>query len=131
MARAKSGGGISMSKNVKVSVHGGSRTTNVVSPGGVSEYGTALGSKLNRTGSYTSQSYAKPMIEANKPLPVAFGNAKATDVGKSGPGTGRTIHRTGTQMMHGQPIGAPVQGRDIFSQYPPETSSQASLVRKR
>jgi hypothetical protein len=130
MARASSGGGINSRVVKKVGIHGGSRSTNVVSPGGVSELGTALGSRLARTGSYTSQSYAKPMMEGSKPLPVAFGNAKATDIGKGGPGAGRTIHRTGTQMMHGQPVGSPVQGREILGSYGPE-SSGASLVRKR
>jgi hypothetical protein len=62
MAQARSGGGITMNKNVSGKVAGGARSADVVNPGALSEYGTAVGSRLNRTGSYTSQSVAKNMF---------------------------------------------------------------------
>jgi hypothetical protein len=133
MAKARrTGGGIQSSVNRKVGIHGGSRTTNVVSPAGLSQYGTAQGGKLKQAGSFTGINSATPVFAGTKPLPVPFGNAKATDVGSGGPGTGRTVMRTGSQSLHGTASGpAAVQGRPIFPEYPPETSSQASLVRRR
>jgi hypothetical protein len=36
--------------------------------------------------------------------PVKFGNELATNVGRGGPGTGRTLHgQSGSQGCHGQP----------------------------
>ena len=133
MAQAGSGGGITMNKNVSGKVAGGARSADVVNPGALSEYGTAVGGRLNRTGSYTNQSVAKNMFDGTKSNPAPFGNAKALDVGPGGGvGTGRTIYRSGSQTQHGASVaGNAPQGRPIWPEFPPETSSQGSLVRKR
>jgi hypothetical protein len=53
--------------------------------------------------------------------PVPFGNAVALNVGKGGPGTGRTIYQRGTQGQQGEVAGSPrPQGRDILSSFGPD-----------
>jgi hypothetical protein len=48
-----------------------------------------------------------------------MGNAVATNVGKGGPGAGRTVMRSGSQSQHGPIVGpAPVIGRDIWKDFP-------------
>jgi hypothetical protein len=128
---AKSGGGIGMNKNVSGKVYGGSRTTQVVSPRGVSQLGAAQGGKLTREGSFTGLNSSLPVFAGNRPAATALGNALTNNVGKGGPGTGRTTYRSGYQSMHGAPVqGSTPAPRDILSQFGPE-SNPASLVRKR
>jgi hypothetical protein len=63
--------------------------------------------------------------------PVKHGNELATNVGKGGPGTGRTIYKSGSQMQYGPPAPevkdwAPdvsatgTRGVDILKGYGPE-----------
>jgi hypothetical protein len=48
--------------------------------------------------------------------PVKFGNEVALNVGKGGPGTGRTIHHCGSQSVHGPVAGTPrPPGRGIIN----------------
>jgi hypothetical protein len=131
MAKATSGGGITMNKNVRGKVYGGSRTTQVVNPRGLSQLGAAQGGKLTREGSFTGVNSSIPVFAGNKPAGTQLGNAKATDIGKGGPGTGRSVMARGSQGVHGPVRGpAPIQGRDILGAFGPE-SNPASLVRKR
>jgi hypothetical protein len=131
MAQARSGGGINSSVVKNVGIQGGSRTTQPVSPRGVSQLGYSPGSTLDRAGSFTTKSSALPVFEAKKPNPVPFGNQLATNVGPGGPGTGRTVMRSGSQATHGPVVqGNAPQGRDIFSQFPPEVTDKNTLVRK-
>jgi hypothetical protein len=47
---------------------------------------------------------------------VPFGNEVALNVGKGGPGTGRTIHHCGSQDQHGPVSGTPRgPGRGIIN----------------
>ena len=132
MTRARSGGGITMNKNVSGKVRGGSRSADVVSPAGVSQLGAMQGSRLKESGSYTNQSSATPVFSGSKANPVPFGNAKALDVGKGGVGTGRTIYRSGYQGTHGQVVQGSSPGRrDTLAEFGPEVSDKATLVRKR
>jgi hypothetical protein len=121
-----SGGGLSSNKLVRPGVKTGPASTNKISPRGVSQYGYSTGSKLARAGSFTAENSALPVNAGTMPQ-VPMGNAVALNVGKGGPGTGRTTYRSGYQALHGQPIGAPVQGREILGQYGPD----ASTVRRR
>src|SRR6516225_4953859 len=125
-----SGGGIRSNKLVRVSVRTGPPSTNVISPRGVSQYGYAAGSRLNKTGSFTTENSALP-VNAGTMSQVPMGNAVARNVGGGGPGTGRTVHRTGTQSLHGKPVGSPVQGRDILGAFGPEVTDKSPLVRRR
>jgi len=64
----------------------------------------------------------EPLVQGTKPNPAPFGNAKALDVGRGGPGTGRTVYASGSQGTHrpeaqGGPQPAP---RDILSEFSPQ-----------
>jgi hypothetical protein len=102
--KAKSGGGITMNKNVSGKVRGGSRSADKISPAGLSQYGTAQGGNLRQAGSFTGVNSATPVFSGSKANPVPFGNAKALDVGAGGVGTGRTIYRSGYQSQHGAAV---------------------------
>jgi hypothetical protein len=84
-----------------------------VSPKYVSQIGTAVDPKA---------------VEPRRaPMPaggaVPLGNAKALDVGRGGVGTGRTIHRSGSQGVHGQVNpGSSPPARDILASFGPENS---------
>jgi hypothetical protein len=56
--------------------------------------------------------------------PTRFGNEVALNVGKGGPGTGRTLYgQSGSQGCHGQPAAGnprPVSSRHIISSYGPD-----------
>jgi hypothetical protein len=111
MKKMHSGGGRT---HVEVKQRLGARAEGI-RPGAVSQIGTAIDPKA-RT----------PM---KGPMPagggVPLGNAIATNVGKGGPGAGRTVMPCGTQGMHG-PVAGQVrpQGRDILSEYGPEISGR-------
>jgi len=84
-----SGGGVGMNKNVRVGVRAGPASTNVMSPAGVS----ALGIAKART--------VEP-IKTGTAAQVPLGNQVATNVGRGGPGTGRTLYgQSGLQGQHG------------------------------
>jgi hypothetical protein len=129
-----SGGGITSNKLVREDVRSAPRTTNVVNPRGLSQYGTATGSMLNKQGSFTSRNSAEPMFDAPKADRVPMGNALVNNVGQGGPGAGRTVMRAGSQATHG-PVAAPapVHGRDIFREFPSSQSqgNTGSFVQKR
>jgi hypothetical protein len=116
-----SGGGINSNKRVEVGVRTGSRTADKISPGGVSQFGSGVGDRPRPGGGHTGQNTAQPVFVGTKPQAAMLGNAKATDVGKGGPGSGRTIYRTGYQCQHGTPVqGSSPARRDILSEYGPD-----------
>jgi hypothetical protein len=130
MARKLSGGGLTSNKLVRPGVKAGPANTNVVNPRGVSQYGYATGSEISRTGSYTTKNTSLPVNAGTMPQ-IEMGNKVAAST-VCGVGGSRTIYRTGGQGVQGSVVpGNAKQGRDIFAQFPPETSSQSSLVRKR
>jgi hypothetical protein len=131
MAKIISGGGITGNKVKSVGVRAGGPSTNKISPRGVSQYGYATGSRPNKSGGYSTENTALP-VNVGTMSQVPMGNAIATNVGKGGPGTARTVMRSGSQMMHGAPApgNAPPSRGDILSQYGRETSS-GSTVRRR
>jgi hypothetical protein len=126
-----SGGGIQMNKNVREKVRAGPPSTNLISARGVSQLGYATGSRMKEAGSYTTENSALP-VKQGTAAQVPLGNQLATNVGGGGPGTGRTLYRTGTQAVHGPVVaGNTPQGRSIFAQYPPEVTDKSPLVHKR
>ena len=95
---SRSGGGAN-SKNVKsVSVNAGPPRTDVLSPGGVSQIGQAMGGKM-KNGVATSQNPATPIKSASA-AQVPMGNAVAAST-ICGPGGSRTVMRSGQQGQHG------------------------------
>jgi hypothetical protein len=95
MAKSRSGGGITSNKNVRPPIKGGSPKTNVVSPGVVSRIGA------HEVLTKKPEPLTRPAQAA-----VPLGNAVATNVGAGGPGTGRTVHPSGSQSAtpKAQPI---------------------------
>ena len=127
----KSGGGYGSSQVVRPGIKTGPASTNKIDPRGVSQYGYATGSKIER-GNYTTQNSALPVNQGTMKQ-VPLGNQVALNVvGRAGPGAGREVHRSGSQGTHGSVVqGSAPQGRPIWPEFPPETSSQNSLVHKR
>jgi hypothetical protein len=128
----KSGGGYNSSQVIRPGIKTGPASTNKIDPRGVSQYGYATGSKLSGTGNYTTANSALRVNAGTMPQ-VPLGNAVALNVvGRAGPGAGREVHRSGSQGTHVSVVqGNAPQGRPIWPEYPPETTSQASLVHKR
>jgi len=108
---AKQTGGVTRS-----AVKSGPPRANVMSPGGVSQLGAHVG---NHTTEGTIRG-AKPQSLQRGTMPAQqLGNALATNVGKGGVGTGRTVYRAGSQSSTPS-VTAPPKGTDILSQYGPE-----------
>ena len=105
--KAKSGGGIAMSKNVSPPVKTG-MPSRASSPASASQLGQ-------------STAFRKENVDVGPAYHsgVKLGNEKALDVGKGGVGTGRTVHKSGSQSLHGAvekgvsdaPRGFDVRGR--------------------
>jgi len=106
MAKARSGGGLTSNK--LVTKREGTREqprVRGVNPAAVADIGAAKGNHSeNRDLPYSArQLYSGKGMQTG----VQLGNAKATDVGRGGPGTGRTVHRAGSQGQHGPVAGQP------------------------
>jgi hypothetical protein len=131
MAQARSGGGIDSRVVKQVGIRSGSENLTAYNPRGVSQIGASQGSTLDRSESFTTKNSALPLSDGQRRDFVPLGNALTNNVGKGGPGSGRTVMRSGTQSTHGPVVqGNAPQGRDIFSQFPPEVSDKNTLVRK-
>jgi len=104
MAKGSGGGGYGSRQHVERSVKTGAGNY-ATRPAGVSQIGYQVGDHTtNRPGSsgYKGEKFHTP--ERNPPMSVPFGNEVALNVGKGGPGTGRTLHgQSGSQGCHGQP----------------------------
>ena len=124
---ARSGGGATMNKNVRVPIRTGERTANKVSPGAVSQIGHAQGNHAMDKG--TVKRPAEPLVTGKIAQPVPLGNAKALDVGGGGVGTGRTVHKSGSQATHGTPVqGSTPAPRDILSDFGREFHSPEAIA---
>ena len=89
-----SGGGISGNKNVNVGVRTGSPSKGS-SPSAADQLGQ-------------STAFRKEQVDAGRGYDGAkYGNELALNVGKGGPGTGRTTHHSGSQGQHGPVAGQP------------------------
>jgi hypothetical protein len=89
MTKPRSGGGLTSNKLVRPSVRTGPPNSRVVNPGGADQLGQHM----------TKASAATPLYGGTFSQ-VPSGNAVAKNVGKGGPGAGRTIHRSGSQGTH-------------------------------
>jgi hypothetical protein len=118
----KPGGGIASRVNVSPPVRTGSGGHSA-RPAGVSQLGYAVGDhSTHRPGStgYRGEKLHNP--ERNFNPPVKFGNEVAGNVGKGGPGTGRTTYHCGTQSTHGPtaPGNPPAKNHDILRDFGPD-----------
>ena len=128
---AITGGGYGSRVVTQPSVKTGPASTNKISERGVSQIGAAQGSRL-KDGSYTTVNSAVSARAGTMPQ-VELGNKVALNVvGKAAPGAGREVHRSGSQGTHGSVVqGSAPQGRPIWPEFPPETTSRGSLVKGR
>jgi hypothetical protein len=88
-----------MSKNVRVGVKGGSRSTQAVDPAGLGQLGAAQGGRIKGSGSFTGINSSKPVFEGDKAAAIPMGNQVALNV-KGAPGAGRVVMRSGSQGRH-------------------------------
>jgi hypothetical protein len=118
-----SGGG---AKSKLVTTAHGSSMTRKVSPDAVSNIGLSKGNHVTGGGGRETNRPAVPLY-APAQAPCCLGNEVAKNVGRGGPGAGRTVHPSGSQMQHGPVAGTPApQGRDILSAYGPEMTPKGS-----
>ena len=93
-----SGGGQGMNKNVQPSVRTGTGSYGTRA-GGAESIGKSYGSHITNK---DDTGYRGPKFHDDKSFqPVKFGNEVALNVGKGGPGTGRTTMHCGSQGTHG------------------------------
>jgi hypothetical protein len=109
MAKAKSGGGITSNKLVNVGLRTGSGSKGS-SPAAASQLGQ-------------STAFRKEQVDSERGYSGGgkYGNELATNVGKGGPGAGRTVMRSGSQGTYGAVVnpGSP-PARDTLREYGPE-----------
>src|SRR6516164_899744 len=120
MARGSGGGGYHTRQHVEKSVKTG-KGSYATTPGYVGQLGNKQGNHPTR-GEPTSYR-GEPMHSGPSFQPVPFGNQVALNVGKGGPGTGRDVHASGSQGVHGGTNpGNPraVPGRDLLSDFGPD-----------
>jgi hypothetical protein len=93
--------GISSSKLVRPGVQTGSGAQGRTA-GYAAQIGTALG---NRAMTGPAPRAQAPMATPTLKTGCALGNEVALNVGKGGPGTGRTVYGSGSQAQHGPATG--------------------------
>ena len=132
MANKLTGGGYGSSKVVHPGIKSGSPNLTAYSPRGISQLGYSPGSTLSKTGAFTTQNSALPLSDGQRRDFVPMGNQLATNVGKGGPGAGRTLYgQSGTQSVHGSVAQGQSPGqRDILSEFGREVTDKNTLVRK-
>jgi hypothetical protein len=123
MAKNKPGGGIgSRATNAPTTYFTGQPSLRI-NPRGVSQIGSALGNhSTDRSKVLTGAVEAVRQGAMGGMGSVELGNQCALDVGKGGPGTGRTVIPAGGKGTHGAVAGSPKpQGRDILSEFGSES----------
>jgi len=116
------GGGIN-SRNVKsVPVRRGTPASGV-NPRAVSQFGSAIGNHATGSGKALRGGAEKYSTATPAGGGQKLGNEVARNVGMGGPGTGRTIHKTGSQQ--GMPITPQAIGptRDTLAEFGPDSAS--------
>jgi hypothetical protein len=128
-----SGGGAGMNKNVRPPVRYGERSREIRHEG-VAQIGTARGNHSTDAQSKVLRRDQEPvrgeLRPSGGPGGVELGNSVARNVGAGGPGTGRTVMRSGSQ--HSLP-GAKANpgGRDILSEFGRESAAVTDRSGKR
>jgi hypothetical protein len=112
------GGGIASRVNVSPSVRTGTGSHST-RPAGVNQIGAMYGNKVTHMKG-TTDFRGERLHNDRSFQPTKFGNEVALNVGKGGPGTGRTLYgQSGSQGCHGQPAAGnppPNRQRDPLEQ---------------
>jgi hypothetical protein len=104
------------------------RPSQRVAPGGVSQFGEAVGNHITDRGATNYRGDPVRMGSLPGPGSTQLGNAKALDVGKGGPGAGRVVLRSGGQ--HGLASPAPIgPTKDTLAEYGPDSPNAAGRRR--
>jgi hypothetical protein len=102
-----------------------------VRPGYTDNLGNMRGTHVTDKGDMAAK--LTPMQTVKPPISVPLGNAVATNVGRGGPGTGRTIYHTGDQGQHGavNPGNRPMPtGPDPLAPWFPPSAARQSPIKK-
>ena len=95
-----------------------------ISPGWVNQRGNLIGDHATTPDGRSATGYRGEQKFTDQNFqPVKFGNELATNVGKGGPGAGRTLYgQSGQQGCHGTPApgNAPAKSTDILRQFGPD-----------
>jgi hypothetical protein len=124
MAKQAGNQGISSNKLARPGVRTGQSASGVTA-GYSGQLGTSLGDHVTDRGAQTANRAAEPM-RAAAPYKSALGNELATNVGKGGPGTGRTVYASGSQAAHGPAtpaVAKPTLPKDVHGFVGPERKS--------
>ena len=129
MSKNVKGGGIGSKQHVSKPVRTGA-PRHGVNPRWTSQVGQSYG---NHSTEHSALLPREKIIEKYRQGPgvsVPLGNEVATNVGRGGPGAGRTLYgQSGMNAVHGPVAGSPKpQGRDILSEYGHES---AGALRRR
>jgi hypothetical protein len=117
------GGGPGSRSLSNVTTYFGGRPSDRVSPGGVSQMGSAMGNKATDSGGRPLPNPASPLYKGNlvRPGQPEMGNTLAAAT-VCGPGGSRTIDRTGGQGQHGPVAGSTKPaGKDILNSFGPDS----------
>jgi hypothetical protein len=115
------GGGIASRQHVETPVRTGSGSHNA-RPAGVAQLGYPIGDHSTTSGKSTGYRGEPLHGPASRNFqPVLFGNQVALNVKGGGPGTGRDVHATGSQGLHGSGGPQKPAGRDFLSGFGPES----------
>lgn len=117
------GGGLGSRVNKTVPVRTGAPARGI-SPGAVSQFGSSVGNHATGDGpptSYRGETFLNKLTPAGGAVPL--GNQVAGNVGKGGPGTGRTVMRSGSQQ--GMPVTPRAIGptRDTLAEFGPDSAN--------
>jgi len=127
MAKKDSGGGLTSNKLVRPEVRTGTGAKGV-KPGYTSQLGSMKGTHVTdraetpASGALITKDAIRPPAGGNQRL----GNELATNVGKGGPGAGRTLYgQSGTNCQYGaadpgNPAKPSIGPKDILSDFGPE-----------
>jgi hypothetical protein len=116
MAKARSGGGITSSKLVRAKAPKAEPRSRAMSPGGVSQMGTAVDPRS-----------VTPLVSGRGYQP----KGPTSNMGQ-GPGANRVVMRSGSQSLHGPVTPGEVRsprpgGRDTLSEYGPDKRGMVPL----
>jgi hypothetical protein len=123
MATNKAGGGINSRVVKQVPQRLGQKATGV-SPGWASQIGEGIGNHVTGHGGRSATGYrGEAMRDGKTPAggKVPLGNSLTNNVGRGGPGTGRTVHGCGSQTGVSPTRSPNASGRDILSEFGPES----------
>ncbi len=118
MKRNQPAGGMGSRVVKEVPVRTGKSATGV-RPAAISQIGSSIGNKVTEEVGGKIPYRGEDWTD-KKPLSVPMGNTVALNVGKGGPGTGRTIMPCGSQTGV-SPVRSPnASGKDILRDYGPD-----------